>query len=201
MLKTQRSTWLVAALAAAALVSPINGSADDVIESINEGMEAYKEGAFKDAVESLNYASQLIQQMKGENLTTYLPEPLEGWSATEASSQSAGAAMLGGGITAERSYNKGNSQVNISIITDSPMMQGMMMMFSNPMFASSDGGKLKKIKRQKAVVKFNAANGSGEIQVMAADRIMVNINGSNVSEADLVAYAKAIDYKKLTSNF
>lgn len=175
--------------------------ADDVIESINEGLEAYKEGALKDAVESLNYASQLIQQMKGENLQTFLPEPLEGWEAQQASSQSAGAGMFGGGITAERSYRKGNSRINVNIITDSPMIQGMMMMFSNPMFASSEGGKLKKIKRHKAMVKYDPNNQSGEIKIMAADRIMVNIDGSKVTEADLMEYAKAIDYKKLSNNF
>lgn len=201
MHKQQISKWFLSIFTAAALISPNYLMADDVMDSINEGIEAYKEGAYKDAVESLNYASQLIQQMKGENLTSYLPEPLEGWTAQTANSQTAGAAMFGGGITADRSYSKGNSQINISIITDSPMMQGMMMMFSNPMFASSDGGKLKKIKRQKAVVKYDANNKSGEIQIMAGDRIMVNVDGSNVSEADLMSYAKALDYKKLTNNF
>lgn len=201
MIKTRPKKWLYSTLLAACIAIPVNSMADDVLDSINEGLEAYKEGEYKDAVESLNYASQLIQQMKGENLQSFLPDALDGWKAKKASSQSAGAAMFGGGITAEREYAKGNSNISVSIITDSPMMQGMMMMFSNPMFASSDGGKLKKIKREKAMVKYDAGNKSGEIQVMVDDRILLNVTGNRVSEEDLMSYAKAVDFKKLKKNF
>ena len=175
--------------------------ADEVEDSISEALDAYKSGEFKDAVESLNYASQLIQQMKGESLQSVLPEPLGGWKAEDAQSSAAGASMLGGGVSAERVYRKGSSRVSITIITDSPMIQGMMMMFSNPMFASSDGGKLTRIKRQKAMVKYKPAEKDGEIQVMVDNRIMVTIDGDNVSEDELMGYAKAIDVKKLEENF
>jgi hypothetical protein len=77
-------------------------------------------------------------------------------------------------------------------------MQGMMMMFSNPMLAASDGGKLQKIGRQKAIVKYDAQNKSGDINVVVANRFLVTIEGSNVSEADLKPYAKAINYDKLS---
>ncbi|MDZ7582039.1 MAG: hypothetical protein U5R30_16000 [Deltaproteobacteria bacterium] len=72
-----------------------------------------------------------------------------GWKAEDAKSQSMGSAMFGGGVAAERSYVKGDSRVNVTIITDSPMMQAMMMMFSNPMMATSDGGKQEKIQWRK----------------------------------------------------
>lgn len=58
-------------------------------------------------------------------------------------------AMFGGGVTAEGSYVKDDSRVDVKIITDSLMMQGMVMMFSNPMIATSDGGKLQKINGKK----------------------------------------------------
>jgi len=172
--------------------------ADDVTDSINEALEYYKEGAYTDAVGSLNYASQLIQQKKGEKLESFLPKPLDGWKAEDATSQAVGAAMMGGGLSAERAYRKGNSTVNIQIITDSPIMQGMMMMFSNPMLAASDGGKLQKIGRQKAIVKYDAANKSGDINVVVANRFLVTIDGDDVTEDDLKAYAEAIDYGKLS---
>jgi len=172
--------------------------ADDVTDSISEALEYYKEGAYTDAVGSLNYASQLIQQKKGEKLESMLPQPLDGWTAQEATSQAVGAAMMGGGLSAERSYSKESSTVDIKMITDSPIMQGMMMMFSNPMLAASDGGKLQKIGRQKAIVKYDAQNKSGDINVVVANRFLVTIEGSDVSEADLKAYAQAVDYDKLS---
>lgn len=198
--QTQVKQWVLS-LALALAAAPMAVWADDVENSIKEGLESYKDGEFKDAVESLNYASQLIQQMKGQNLESLLPAPLAGWKAEDSKSASAGSAMFGGGVSAERTYLKGRSRVGITIITDSPMMQGMMMMFSNPMFATSDGGKLTKIKREKAIVKYNAADKSGEIQVVVDNRILVTIDGSDVSEDTLMDFAKAVDFKKLEDNF
>ncbi len=175
------------------------GYADDITDSINEALQHYKNGKNSDAVESLNYASQLIQQKKGEGLESLLPPPLSGWTAQESRSQSASAAMFGGGVTAERKYTKEAATVTVQIITDSPLMQGVMMMFSNPMFAASDGGKFEKIGAQKAIVKFDSTNKTGEIKIVVANRFFVLIEGQAVSEEEVKKYAKAIDYKKLAA--
>jgi len=171
--------------------------ADDITDSISEALDAYNDGEYSAAVESLNYASQLINQKKGDNLSTLLPEPLDGWTAKSSQSRAGGAAMFGGGITAERAYVKDNNNISIEIVADSPMLQGMMVMFSNPMYASSDGGKLEKIKRQKAVVKFNPDTSRGDIKIVVANRFLVTVKGNRTTIDDLMAYAKAIDYKKL----
>lgn len=173
--------------------------ADDVIDSINEGLKYYKNGSYSQAAESLNYASQLIQQKKGESLKSLLPELLKGWDAQEADSQAMGTAMMGGGLSASRSYTKGDSSVEVRIMTDSPMLQAMMMMFSNPMMAASDGGKMEKISGQKAIVKYQQSERSGEINIMAANRFLVTVEGYDISVQDLKAYAGALDYNKLAA--
>jgi hypothetical protein len=173
--------------------------ADDVTDAINEGLQNYKDGKFSEAMTSLNYASQLIGQKKGGDLQSLLPQPLAGWEAEEATSQSVGAAMLGGGVSAERQYNKGSSSVRIQIVTDSPMIQSMMMMFGNPMLAGADGGKMEKISGEKAIVKYSAADKSGDIRLVVANRFLVTLDGNDVSLEDLKAYAAKIDYKKLAA--
>ena len=173
--------------------------ADDVTDSINEALDAYKEGEYSTAVDSLNYASQLIQQKKSETLSSFLPEPLDGWTSNKSESNAVGAAMFGGGITATRQYIKGKNNITVEIVTDSPLLQSMMMMFSNPMYATSDGGKLEKIKRQKAIVKFNPDTNRGDIKIVIANRFLVTVTGNRTTKEDLKAYAKAIDYKKLTA--
>jgi hypothetical protein len=173
--------------------------ADDVTDSINEALDAYKEAEYSAAVESLNYATQLINQKKGASLSSLLPEPLDGWTAKSSNSKAMGAAMFGGGITAERKYVKGKNNVSIEIVADSPLLQSMMMMFTNPMYATSDGSKLEKIKRQKAIVKFNPDTNRGDIKIVVAKRFMVTVKGNKTTLDDLKAYAKAIDYKKLKS--
>jgi hypothetical protein len=79
---------------------------DEVTEAINEALQSYKEGKFSEAMTGLNYASQLIGQKKGGDLQSFLPKPLDGWEASEATSQASGAAMLGGGVSAKAGITK-----------------------------------------------------------------------------------------------
>ncbi len=183
------------------LIIGIAGSAraDDVEDSVKEGLEYYKDGDYSSAAGSLEYAAQLIRQKKGGQLEVFLPKPLPGWTAENASSQAMGAAMFGGGVTAERKFKKDNSRITVQIVTDSPMMQGMMMLFTNPAFAAADGGKLEKIKGQKAIVKYTPTTKKGDIKIMVVNRFLVSIEGNDISKEDLKNYAKAIDYKKLSA--
>ena len=178
---------------------PIAAWADDVTDSINEALEQYKKGEYAGAMGSLNYASQLIGQKKGQTLETLLPKELSGWTSEKATSQAAGAAMFGGGISAERTYRKDDKDVTVNIITDSPMLQGLMVMFNNPMFATADGGKLEKINGQKAIVKFDEEGKTGDIQLVIANRFLVKVSGNNVEQKDLKDYASAIDFNKLAA--
>jgi hypothetical protein len=173
--------------------------ADDVTDSINEALEYYNAGKYSEAVGSLSYAAQIIGQKKGGQLEDFLPSPLDGWSAEETDSQASGAAMFGGGVSASRSYFKDNASVDIQIVTDSPMLQGMMMLFTNPALAASDGGKLEKINGQKAIVKYSAADREGTIHIMVVNRFLVTIEGTDVTKDDLTAYAAAVDYDKLAA--
>ena len=187
-------------LAAAFLFMSVVSSpvlADDVTDSISEALKQYNNGEFSDAVQSLDYASQLIRQKKGGQLEAFLPKPISGWKAEDAKSQAMGSAIFGGGVTAERSYVKGDSRVNVKIITDSPMMQAMMMMFSNPMMAISDGGKLEKINGEKAIVKYSNDNKDGTINMVIAGRFLITVEGSDVARQDLIAFAQEVDFKKL----
>ncbi|TET87027.1 MAG: hypothetical protein E3J96_06280 [Sulfurovum sp.] len=172
-------------------------NADDVVDTLNEAIKSYESGEYSVAVEDLNYALQLIQQKKSKGLEAYLPEALPGWSAKKAESQTAGAGMFGGGISTSREYKKGSSRIKIEIITDSPLLQSMMGIFSNPMFAASDGGKLQRINREKAIVKYNEERRRGDITIVVAKRFLVKVEGQKVSLDDLESYAKAIDFKKL----
>ncbi len=171
--------------------------ADDVKDSIDEGLKHYDKGEFAEAVQSLDYAAQLIRQKKGGQLEVFLPNPISEWKAEDAKSQVVGAAMFGGGVTAERSYVKGDSRINVQILTDSPMMQAMMMMFANPMMATSEGGKLEKINGEKAIVKYSNDTRHGDIHVVVANRYLITIQGNNVARQDLISFARGIDFKKL----
>ena len=174
--------------------------ADEVTDSITQGLDQYKKGSYTEAMTSLNFAAQKIGQIKADGLKVLIPKPLSGWIADEVVSQAAGTAMFGGGLSAEGHYRKGDKgDVTVKIITDSPLLQSMMMLISNPMFATSSGGKLEKIKNQTSIVKYEAQEKRGDINVVVAGKILVTVEGNEVSRDDLMDYAKAVDYEKIVA--
>jgi hypothetical protein len=170
--------------------------ADEVEDTIKEALQAYQNKDLKGAAESLDYASTLIRQQKGSALEQFLPEPLSGWSAEPAQSTAAGAGFLGGGVSAQREYSKDDKHLTISLVTDSPMLAGMMAMFGNPMFAASEGAKMQRINGQKAMVKYAAGASDGEITLVVSNTL-VTVSGT-ASEEELLAYAKKIDVARLS---
>jgi ethanolamine utilization protein EutA (predicted chaperonin) len=182
-------------MALATLLVSTNVVADDIIDTMEEAMSAYKKGDYVQTKEDLTYVMELLKQKKGDTIKAFLPEALEGWKAEEAKSETAGSGMLGGGATTSRVYTKDKSKVTIEVVTDSPLLQGLGSLLGNPMFNS--GGKLKRINREKATVKYHSKNQSGEITIMLDKRFLITVKGSNVTEDELVAYAKAIDFKKI----
>ena len=170
-------------------------SADDITDTMEEAMTAYKKGDYVQAKEDLTYVMELLKQKKGETIQGFLPEALDGWKAEKAKSENAGSGMLGGGSTTSRTYTKDKSKVVISVVTDSPLLQGLGSLLGNPMFNS--GGKLKRINREKATIKYSEKNQSGDVTIMLDKRFLVTVKGSKVTEDELVEYAKAIDFKKI----
>jgi hypothetical protein len=186
---------LIFLLLSSALTPTLRAEEDPVIKSIGEAVEQYKNGQYATAIASLDYAGQMIRQKKGEVLGRLLPAPLDGWSAEQVDTKAMGAAMFGGATTAERRYIKGNSSLTVKYSTDSPMMQSMLMMFSNPIFASSVG-KIELINGQKAIVDFKET--SGNINIMIGNSLLITIDGSNIKRDDLLAYAGRIDVDTLS---
>lgn len=174
---------------------------DDVLTTIEQAVKQYKSGDYAGAASNLDYASQLIRQKKSERMKDLLPEPLKGWQAREASAQALGTAVFGGGVTVRREYFTGNNaSVSIEIVTDSPVLQSIMMMLNNPMFAGASGGMLETIKAQRAIVKYDDKGRKGEINIVVAGRFMVTVKGKLVDRKTLVRYAEAVDYVSLISN-
>lgn len=175
-------------------------SADDVTDSIDEAVKAYKDGDYATAAASLEAAAQVVRQKRAEVFTKFLPEAPSGWTAEEPTTTAAGAAMFGGGVTAERTYAKDEASVTVRLVTDSPMMSAMMMMMNNPMLlSSSDTGKLERIKGQKALVKYDADSKGGEINIAVAGTMLVSVTGEGVTAAELKAFAEEMDFAKLAA--
>jgi hypothetical protein len=185
-------------VASAFLLSPVRAADDEVLSIIDQAVIQYNEGDLSGAASNLDYASQLIRQKKSEAMKELLPEPLPGWEAEPASAQAMGTAVFGGGVNVSRSYKRQPSAITIDIVSDSPVLQSLIMMLSNPMIAGASGGKLEMIANQKAIVQFDQTSGNGEVNIVADNRFMVTVKGQKVKREDLIAYARSIDYKLLS---
>lgn len=173
---------------------------DNVISTIKEALQQYEKGDYTSAASNLNYASQLVLQKKSEQMRALLPEAPPGWETEKTKSQAVGAEMLGGGITISRTYSKGEATVHLEVIADSPMMRSVLMMTSNSVFASAGGGKLEKVKGNRAIVKYDGDDQKGDIYVVVDSRFVVTIKGRHVQREDLELFASIMDYDRLLKN-
>ena len=130
------------AFVAALLLSPGSAQADDILDQIAEAIAMYKEGDYSGAIAGLDFASTQIRQLLAGQAADALPAPLPGWEAEDAETTAMSGSMFGGGISAERTYRKGDAHVDVQLLGESPMLQGMMMMFNNPMIMSGSGKSL-----------------------------------------------------------
>lgn len=181
-----------AAVAAGLSISPGGALADEFTEIIQEVLELYEAGDIGEAKSALDYAAKLLDQMKATALKGFFPEPLEGWQAEDSESEMAGAVAFGGGIAAGRLYRKGELEVEISIVADSPLVQQYAILFNNTAMVESSGGRILRINRQNAII-----TDENQIQMMVANRFFITIGGSADEEAKL-AYAEAIDFRGLS---
>jgi hypothetical protein len=167
--------------------------ADDVTDQLNEALRAYEKKDLATASAALDVAQTLIRQMSADVWKTMLPEPLAGWNADEAESTSVGAAMLGGGTSVSRNYRKDSDNVEITLVTDSPLLQGMGALFSGGMVTGSDM-KLLVIDGRKTT--FTRSENS--YQTMVSNKALVKVTGSKgVDDATLRAYLTAIKFQQI----
>ena len=181
---------------AVVLTFSVGIAADEIQDQINLGLEAYQSQDYKLAIEELNYAIAQLQEKVNAQNADLLPEPLEGWTASEVENASAAMAMMGGGTTMSRSYRKGSETIEITLMSGSPMVMGMLQMVNNPMMLSSSPDtkpyRYKRIKGMK-----QGADGDIEVTLSIAGQIMYQVNAQGSSEDAITRYLDATDFSKI----
>jgi hypothetical protein len=164
--------------------------ADEIEESLQMALEAYQAGDINAAKEEIDYAAQLIVQMKAAGLSDFLPEALPDWTRAEAEQGGQATMGFGVGMTASATYKRDDDMIEIQIMAENQMVTSMATMFGNAAMMGSMG-QVKRIKRQKLVI-----TQQGELQAMIDSRILVRITGRSPVE-DKEAYFAAMDISGL----
>ena len=193
-----RKTGVVLLAAALVLIWAQAAFADEISDTIERGKELYQEGKYSEASSELQFAVGQIQNVQAEQLKQLLPAPLPGWTAEEASASAAAMGLFGGGVTASRVYRKegADEYIEIEILSESPLLQTVLMFLTNPMMASAQPDtKLVRIKGEKGLEKFSAQDEDGELSVVLDGKTLLTVRGSRITDKDILyEYMEAIDF-------
>ncbi|MCI5132665.1 MAG: hypothetical protein D3904_14400, partial [Candidatus Electrothrix sp. EH2] len=97
-------------------------------------------------------------------------------------------------------YTDKGAALSIEIVSDSPVLQSIMTMLNNPMFAGAAGGMIKTIKRQRAMIKYDEDDRKGEVDIVVDSRFMVTVKGHGVEKQTLLKFSESIDFDALAKN-
>src|SRR5690625_4465407 len=175
-----------AAIAMAVVLLGLLAQAVEVEESIDAALESYRAGDIKCAQEELDFALQLLSQLKAEGLRAFLPDPLPGWEREDSDGDTAGLAAFGGGQAASASYRTGSDTVEIQLLANNQMVGAMAGLFSGASMMGATG-EVRRISGQRVTV-----DNAGDLQTMIDNRIMIQISGS-ADEAMKTEYFSKID--------
>lgn len=195
-----RLTMKAAVTATCLLLLPMVARADtesEVREAAKEAMELFEKGDLAGAAGQFDYAAQLIRQKKAGDLAGLLPPAPAGWTAEDVETEALGGAIMGGGVHASRLYLRGDDQMELSVMADSPMVQGMAAMVQNPSLIAASGGKLEKVGSHRAAVKFEPEDKTGEATMIVDNRILVSVKTQGAGRDDMLALLNKLDLAKL----
>lgn len=190
-----------AILALLAAVS-LNGAvmADEVTDQIQSAQRSYESGQLRAAVETLNFAIAKIQEQMTAGLLKLLPEPLPGWQADAAQSQSGGvAAMITGTNLSRRYVREDGAEVSLSLMADSPMLPMLTMAMSMPfVMQANQDMKTYALKGNRGMIEHAADSDEYEITVMVGSRLVIQGTGTGIADAKPVEqYLEALDLEQI----
>lgn len=146
------------------------GLADEVSDTLSSALQAYEDGDIDYAIEELDYARQLLQELASQALTRFLPDPPPGWTREITDEgMTGGLAFLGGGVAAAADYAKGGTRFSLAIMADNPMVAGFAPMIAS---AAMMGLKMHRVGREKFY------ENDDQLLALIDNRILVQAEGA-----------------------
>lgn len=157
----------------------------EAIESAKKAAEADKLGA---AIAALQAAIKDLQKKQRVAILAALPKP-DGWqiedTAPDEQQEALGIGLLGAGFAATRHYRKAAQSMSVEVTANSPLIQMMTVLFSNPALIEADGGELVKYGQHKAILKKSGDNGQ-ELTILMHDTHLIKVTSEGVAADDLL---------------
>ena len=179
------------------LLAAAPARADDVSDRLDAARAAYGRGDALRALEGLQAAEGVLTSRLAEQYARTLPPPPAGWDASPPDTQPLDS--IGGGLTIERGYQKGQAALNASLIVDNPAVANVLALFQpNAAAVAAGGWKSVKIGGEDALLRYDAANKEGELVFVLQGRAALQIEGSEIaSEQALLDLAQGWNVAQL----
>ncbi|MBR9971678.1 hypothetical protein [Magnetospirillum sulfuroxidans] len=178
-----------AAAFALVLVCPLvsAAAADDVPARLDNARAAYQKGDIARAAREIEAALTQLHDRLGKIFAETLPNLGGQWKAETVETESLG--EIGGGLSVSRAFTRGDASLNVSLLLDSPEVASVQAMLSG----NSAQPNLKKVKvgGEDALLRFDAATGTGEITMVVGGRVVLEVQGDNINNTDPLLEAAA----------
>jgi hypothetical protein len=196
----RHSTLPLLLSAAIGITASAGANADQVTDQIAAGLRAYEAGEARVAMQALQFAAAEIETQLRQRQLLLLPEPLPGWSAEDAVSESGGLAAMIAGTNLSRGYRNDTTgaSVRITITADSPLLAMMGMMMASPMLMQANPGSSPFLHGSYRGMIEQNEDGTTKLSLMVGTRILVQIEGEGGADRQaLEAYLQALDLPNL----
>ena len=180
------------ALALLLMVSPANAQTpapkDRAPDLFKSAFQKYSKNDLNGASEDLAAIQAIIDDRRGNFGLRQLPD-IKDWQAKKAEK---GAGLLGSGSTLRRVYTSKGKTVTAEIIMDSPIIQQLAPLLTNPAFASAGGFEVRRITGKEALIK---PGDPIELNLWIGAGILFKLTGTPaMKENEIVAFAKHFDF-------
>ncbi len=173
---------LAAALTLTLLASSVRS--DEVTDQLDAARKAYDTGELRGAIQALNFAAARIQEKVNDQLLKLLPEPLPGWEAEAAQSETGGIAAMVAGTIISRTYRRDDgAEVELRLMADSPMMAMMAIMMQTPiLMQASNEMRVYTHRGSQGMIQHVDGSDVWEISLMVGNRIVIQAKGSGIPD-------------------
>ncbi len=161
---------------------------------IDRAKQLYQQGKLLQAADELDAAIDAINSQLGQRYGQTLPPAPAGWVVDQPDPQRL--ALMGGGMAAIREYKPAvppagatpspqPQRMNARIVLDGAMVQSMAPLFG-PTLPQGTPPTVRKAKvgNEDALVAYDPQLRAGEVSVLVGGRILVQVEGQNVQNAD-----------------
>jgi len=189
---------------------------------IQRAQAAYNDKKYKDAMTSLQLAQDALRRQHADYYTNIFPKASKNWSLEETKPEDMiclGQQIFGGMLVLSRTYSSNGNKVQISLMTDAPVLSfvGPILQAIAPFIAKGEiaqgtikeypsiyvdningGAMAKRPSRQDGSIEFSSAKQTPmHVLIVLVGDVIVGISSETLDREYLSQFANILDYDKL----